>query len=129
MVFESRNEGIYAATCTIPMSSRKPGLLKYRSSGGRQHGSQPAIDCEDLPSNVFAGVAGEENSGAFQIVLVADATQRNAGGKLFDTDSLDCALRHFRREESGRQGIGRNSIAAPTPRQRPREVDHRSLAR
>ena len=41
---------------------------------------------------MFAGVAGEENRGAFQIVLDADAAQRRAGGELYDTDSLDRAL-------------------------------------
>ena len=57
-----------------------------------------------------------KNRGAFQIVLVADAAERRAGGELFDPDSFDRALRHPRRKEAGRQSIGRNSVASPTTR-------------
>jgi len=74
-------------------------------------------------------IAKEEGRSAFQIILVTDAAQRHTGSELFHSNSLDRTLGHSRREESGRQSIGRNAVAPPASRQRPREVDHRTLAR
>jgi hypothetical protein len=44
----------------------KPKAARQRSSGRRQHRSQTAIDGEYLTGDVLAGVAGEENRGAFR---------------------------------------------------------------
>lgn len=68
----------------------------------------------EFARDVLAGVAGEQYGRAFQVVVVAEATQRRAFRQLIGADRCDEAFCHFRRKEPRRERIDRYAIAAPT---------------
>lgn len=78
---------------------------------------------------MFARIAGEKQHGAFQVIVVADPLQWHPLRQLFHSGCRNDLLCHFRRKHSGRQCIDSNTVASPTTRQSPREIDNRSLAR
>src|SRR5437016_749820 len=93
-----------------------------------RHRGKTAVDSENLPGDVFSGVACEKHGGALEIVTVTQSLKGNARDHFVDPDRLDEALRHPRRKEARRDRIHSNTVPPPTSGQSAGEVDDRSLA-
>src|SRR6267378_5927037 len=88
--------------------------------------ARPAIDDNDLAGDVPAGIRSEQQYGPFEIIFVAELSKRrllNQPGAMFDKRRC----RHFRDEESRREGVDSNVLRPPFGAQCARHVDNGSL--
>src|SRR3954470_8407223 len=71
-----------------------------------------AIHGEPLPGDVLAGVGGEQQRGAFQVLIVAQASQRRMGGQLVLAQALQRSPGHPAGKEAGADRIDVDAVAA-----------------
>src|SRR5713101_735219 len=97
------------------------------TSNLQNSGRLPAIHHEDMAGDEIRSIGSQKDRCAFQVVLVAEALQRNlAQERLFV--SLDHHLRHVRRKPARRDGVHLNIMHAPFARQVLGENDYAALA-
>src|SRR5216684_9247447 len=97
------------------------------TSNLQNSGRLPAIHHEDMAGDKIRSIRGQKDRRALQVVLVAEALQRNlAQERLFV--SLDHHLRHVRREPARRDGVHLNIMHAPFARQVLGENDYAAFA-
>src|SRR5882672_5077732 len=88
--------------------------------------ARPAVDDDDLAGDVATGIRGEQQHGPFDIVFVTELSERrllNHPDAMFD----ERRCRHFRDEESRREGVDANVLRPPFGAQGARHVDDGSL--
>src|SRR6266851_4377019 len=103
-------------------SSLKPPVSSLQRSRGL-----PAIHYQDVAGDKIRSIRSKKNGGAFQVLLVAEALQRNlAQERVFV--SLDHHLRHVRRKPARRDGVHLNIMLAPFARQVFGENDYAAFA-
>src|SRR5713226_8574045 len=104
------------------LSSFKPPVSSLQHSRGL-----PAIHYQDVAGDKIRSIGSQKDRCALQVVLVAEALQRNlAQERLFV--SLDHHLRHVRREPARRDGVHLNIMHAPFARQVLGENDDAAFA-
>src|SRR6516164_1589923 len=80
-----------------------------------------------MPGDKIGSVRGKKDGSPFQIVLVAEAAERNLLQKGLPV-SIDRDFRHVRGKPSRSNGVHLDIVNAPFASQIPGEGDHASLA-
>src|SRR6516225_1541554 len=126
---ESKRHSCMPSVSTKGMSSANfSGVRCSVMSSGPVHGADAAVDGDQLAGDVLARVAGQQQRGALQVLVVAEAAQRRVGAHVVDADMRQQAGRHLAGEEARRQRVDVDAVHAPLAGQRAREVQHRGLA-
>src|SRR4029453_6495938 len=113
------------------MSSKPRWWTKGMSTPNRMlsacDDAHATVDCQPLPGDVLAGVRGEQQRNALEVLVVSQALERRMRGQLVLAQALQRTLRHLAREETWADGVHGDVVLAPFAAQGLGEADHGAL--